>query len=134
MAGGARRRPASLRRARSPGARLGCKQHLSEGLRGLGTAWGAAVRGEEQGHVCGAQHGRRWLAQIWHCWAELALVSMYFSLGISSVLFLKQAAQQGVRVHDLADDLSGTFVSLTERLRGKIVYFLEHGAELLANS
>lgn len=39
-----------------------------------------------------------------------------------------------MRVHDPAEDLSGTFVSPAEWLQGKIVYFLEHHTELLANS
>lgn len=67
----------------------------------------------------------------WHCWAELALALPDFFLGN----FLGAVFETGVvGVHDPAEDLSETFVSPAARRRGEVVYFLEHHAELLANS
>lgn len=49
--------------------------------------------------------------------------------------FLGTVFETGVAgVHDPTEDLSETFVSPAERLRGEVVYFLEHHAELLVNS
>lgn len=56
--------------------------------------------------------------QSWNSLSELALVSIYFSSGISSALFL----QWGCKVRDPMKDLSKTFVSLAEWLPGEAVF------------